>query len=145
MDAVSTRGAHQISGRPFIETLFVITPNWLLRSSLCSAAEPCALWETARRKRGGKNKKNTYHQGRLRGGLKIEIRSRTKPERERFFKKIQGVCNQPPIVACWGRDGGPSKELQAGFVSQLGWRDAIGTLMEVYNAARDTPAAADAQ
>lgn len=27
MGAVSTLGAHQISGRPFIEALFVITPN----------------------------------------------------------------------------------------------------------------------
>lgn len=48
----------------------------------------------AKGERKKKEEKNTYYfPGRVKGELKIEIGRRK-------IKHFQGVCNQPPIVAC---------------------------------------------
>lgn len=59
MGTGSSLRAHQITERPFIATLFVITPNWLPWSSLCLATELCTPWEKGRRRK--RRKKNSYY------------------------------------------------------------------------------------
>lgn len=136
MGTGSSLRAHQITERPFIATLFVITPNWLPWNSLCLATELCTPWEKGRRRKRRKKTATITLAGW--GELKIEIGRRK-------IKLFQGVCNQPPIVTYWGRVGGLSEELQACFVSGLRSHNEIGTLIEVYDTACDMPAVADAQ
>lgn len=140
MGTMSSLRAHQITEQPFIATLFVITPYWLPWSTLCSASELCALREKGGRRRRRKKTPTITPAGW--GKLKIEICRRS---REGKIKHFQGVCNQPPIVTYWGRAGGLSEGLQACFVSGPISRNAIGTLIEVYDTVCDMPAAADAQ
>lgn len=118
MDTMSSLRAHQITERLFIARLFVITPNWLPRSSLWFGH-----WtlRPLRKRMMTKEKKRppTIAPAGWRE-LKIEI-SKRKREREikTFSRCLQSASYCHILGGGWGGVGRPSEELQACFVSGL--------------------------